>query len=139
MNVMKKAWEIARKGQKQFGGKVKEYFAQALKMAWEIVKNAMDNKFGFQEIQKKNGVLYFVVDDAEGLEVSFLTTGKSVRTGKEYTKRNGISQFKKGTNNKTGKAARLYNVVIHCGDIEIKLGDKVEIIKNSYDAKKWGL
>lgn len=41
MNVMKKAWEIARKGQKQFGGKVKEYFAQALKMAWVIVKNGM--------------------------------------------------------------------------------------------------
>lgn len=34
-NVMKKAWEIARKGQKQFGGKVSEYLAEALKMAWE--------------------------------------------------------------------------------------------------------
>lgn len=42
MNVMKKAWEIARKGQKQFGGKVKEYFAQALKMAWTIVKKGME-------------------------------------------------------------------------------------------------
>lgn len=42
MNVMKKAWAIARKGQKQFGGKVKEYFAQALKMAWSIVKNGME-------------------------------------------------------------------------------------------------
>ncbi|HHB3507859.1 TPA: hypothetical protein ACORDH_004993 [Bacillus cereus] len=41
MNVMKKAWEIAHKGQKQFGGKVKEYFTQALKMAWVIVKNGM--------------------------------------------------------------------------------------------------
>lgn len=41
MNVMKKAWEIARKGQKQFGGKVKEYFAKALKMSWEIVKKGM--------------------------------------------------------------------------------------------------
>ncbi|PFW65271.1 hypothetical protein [Bacillus sp. AFS075034] len=134
MNVMRKAWEIARKGQKQFGGKVKEYFSQALKMAWEIVKNSMDNKFGFEEVAKKNGVIYFAVDDSEGLEVSFLTTEKSFRTGKEYTKRNGISQFKKGTNKKTGKVARLYNVSINCGDIEIKLGDKVEIIKNSRNA-----
>lgn len=39
-NVMKKAWEIAREGQKKFGGKVKEYFAEALKMAWSIVKAA---------------------------------------------------------------------------------------------------
>lgn len=41
MNVMKKAWGIARKGQKQFGGKVTEYFAQALKIAWSIVKKGM--------------------------------------------------------------------------------------------------
>ncbi|MGD7007636.1 hypothetical protein [Metabacillus sp. 84] len=40
-NVMVKAWEIARKGQKQFGGKIKEYFAQALQMAWNIVKKEM--------------------------------------------------------------------------------------------------
>jgi hypothetical protein len=43
MNVMKKAWAISRKGQKQFGGKVKEYFAQALKMAWSIAKKGMNN------------------------------------------------------------------------------------------------
>lgn len=39
MNVMKRAWEIARNGVKQFGGMVKEYFAVALKMAWAEVKN----------------------------------------------------------------------------------------------------
>jgi len=33
-NVMVRAWEIARKGQEQFGGKVSEYLAEALKMAW---------------------------------------------------------------------------------------------------------
>ncbi len=37
-NVMTNAWEIARKGQSEFGGKVKEYFAQALRMAWAIFK-----------------------------------------------------------------------------------------------------
>lgn len=35
---MTKAWEIARKGAKQFGGSVKQYFGEALKMAWAIVK-----------------------------------------------------------------------------------------------------
>lgn len=38
MNVMRMAWEIARKGAARFGGKVKEYFAEALKMAWTIIK-----------------------------------------------------------------------------------------------------
>lgn len=33
---MTKAWEIAKKGQKKFGGKVREYLAGALKMAWAL-------------------------------------------------------------------------------------------------------
>lgn len=39
-NVMTQAWEIAYKGQNKFGGKVKEYFTQALKMAWALVKKS---------------------------------------------------------------------------------------------------
>lgn len=39
--VMLKAWEIAREGVKKFGGKVKEYFAEALRIAWSIVKKSM--------------------------------------------------------------------------------------------------
>jgi hypothetical protein len=38
MNVMTRAWEIARKGAAKFGEKVKEYFAQALRLAWAEVK-----------------------------------------------------------------------------------------------------
>lgn len=41
-NVMAQAWEIARKGQEMFGGKVKEYFAEALRQAWIIVKKGME-------------------------------------------------------------------------------------------------
>ena len=37
---MTKAWEIAAKGAAQFGGSVKSYFAQSLKMAWAIVKSS---------------------------------------------------------------------------------------------------
>ena len=32
--VMTRAWEIAREAVDNFGGKVKEYFSEALKMAW---------------------------------------------------------------------------------------------------------
>lgn len=42
MNVMKKAWEIAREGQKKFGGKVSEYFAEALRIAWALFKKVSD-------------------------------------------------------------------------------------------------
>ena len=37
-NVMTRAWEIAREAVKNFGGKVKEFFSQSLKMAWEEIK-----------------------------------------------------------------------------------------------------
>lgn len=37
-NVMTMAWEIARKGATQFGGSVKSYFAEALKLAWAQIK-----------------------------------------------------------------------------------------------------
>lgn len=39
--IMTRAWEIARKGQRKFGGKVKDYFAIALKMAWEEAKDGI--------------------------------------------------------------------------------------------------
>src|SRR5699024_902516 len=57
-NVMKKAWEIAREGQKKFGGKVSEYFAKALKIAWAIVKQVKE-KLTLEEIARKIGNKYF--------------------------------------------------------------------------------
>lgn len=33
-NIMARAWRIAKEGQVKFGGKVSEYIAEALKMAW---------------------------------------------------------------------------------------------------------
>ena len=37
-NVMKSAWEIAYEGVAKFGGEVKEYFSEALKIAWDLFK-----------------------------------------------------------------------------------------------------
>lgn len=36
--IMKRAWEIAKKGQEKFGGKAIEYIAEALRMAWKEAK-----------------------------------------------------------------------------------------------------
>lgn len=43
--VMVRAWEIAREGQKKFGGNVREYFAIALKMAWSETKHTKKVSF----------------------------------------------------------------------------------------------
>lgn len=50
--IMKRAWEIARNGAKKFGGKVREYFAIALSIAWKEVK-AMATKLIGSEKQVK--------------------------------------------------------------------------------------
>lgn len=42
--VMVRAWEIARQAVNKFGGKVREFFRQALIMAWEEVKAPKLNK-----------------------------------------------------------------------------------------------
>lgn len=36
--IMKTAWEIARNGQQQYGGSVKIYFPESLKLAWQQAK-----------------------------------------------------------------------------------------------------
>ncbi len=55
-NVMTRAWEIAREGQKKFGGKVKEYFAQALVMAWEEIKKGVNKMEDLQAVILERGL-----------------------------------------------------------------------------------
>lgn len=134
---MTRAWEIAKEGQKRFGGKVKEYFAQALVIAWAEAKNQPE--IGLKKLGGKNGEMFFAVNDVEALEVTFLTTEMSSYNGKSYTKRNVIGRYQKATDNNTGAVVRIYRVAMHCGDIEIKLNGQMEFIKNSYDKKTWGI
>lgn len=54
-NVMKNAWEIARNAVKKFGGNVKEYFAESLKLAWAAFKKPTLNIF--KELRKLSAVM----------------------------------------------------------------------------------
>lgn len=45
-SVMNNAWKFARNGAKRFGGRPKEYFAEALKLAWKMYKQIRDKKGG---------------------------------------------------------------------------------------------
>lgn len=78
--IMSKAWEIAREGQKAFGGKVSEYFAEALKMAWAQAKNGLDiealEKKGFNRWTKGNmDRLYFNLEKSGDLELDYYKNG----------------------------------------------------------------
>ena len=79
-NIMVNAWRIAREGQKAFGGKVSEYFAQALKMAWAQAKNTIDveslEKKGFNRWTKGNmDRLYFNIQKSGHMDVDYYKTG----------------------------------------------------------------
>lgn len=78
--IMVNAWEIAREGQKAFGGKVREYFAQALKIAWAQAKNGLDietlEKKGFNRWTKGNmDRLYFNIERSGHMDVDHYKTG----------------------------------------------------------------
>ena len=51
--VMMRAWEIAREGQKKFGGKVSEYIAIALKIAWKEAKDGEMEKIKLKGTPKQ--------------------------------------------------------------------------------------
>lgn len=78
--LMSKAWEIAREGQKEFGGKVTEYFNEALKMAWAQAKSTIDiealEKKGFNRWTKGNyDRLYFNIEKSGHMDVDYYKTG----------------------------------------------------------------
>lgn len=78
--LMKEAWNIAKEGQKVFGGKVSEYFAEALKMAWAQTKNTISveslEKKGFNRWTKGNmDRLYFNIERSGHMEVDHYKTG----------------------------------------------------------------
>lgn len=79
-NIMVNAWTIAKEGQKTFGGKVSEYFAQALKMAWAQAKNTIDiealEQKGFNRWSKGDmDRLYFNIQKSGHMDVDYYKTG----------------------------------------------------------------
>lgn len=47
--LMKRAWELAKEGVKKFGGKVREYFAIALSIAWKEFKTMTTKLIGSEK------------------------------------------------------------------------------------------
>ncbi|MFU1797662.1 hypothetical protein ACM1RC_27610 [Paenibacillus azoreducens] len=124
--VMVRAWEIAKAAVVKFGGKVKEYFAQALAMAWAEVKNATTEHFGFTVARKLNGTMYFAVDDIEGLDVFYLGWKFNLK-GQKVTTRHKIVDGKPGVEKATGRRVMIFSATMD-NVLEIKVGDKVETV-----------
>ena len=99
-NIMKRAWEIAREGQRKFGGKVGEYFSISLKLAWKEVKSAMEKaqlkgtpkQVAWAEAIRENVITYIETCFEKGLEWYEAREAKNERIAQ--TKKEGIEQFK---------------------------------------------
>lgn len=91
--IMMRAWEIVRNAVAQFGGKAREYMAEALRMAWaeakgtaqqsrEDIIEALTKKFGRWTKQGFNGKvfdrIYFNATDL-GMEIEYYRTGNISR------------------------------------------------------------
>lgn len=82
-NVMAKAWEIARKGQKNFGGKVKEYIAQALRMAWALnKKGGVEMKGSEKQIAWAEDIKKHMHRQMDSLQTNLLNDHKDDKTRK---------------------------------------------------------
>lgn len=91
-NVMKRAWEIAKEGQKKFGGKVKEYFAESLKMAWAESRKATITTTTGSKKHKSWVALITGTDDRFGYARKFIEPSEQDGSGKTFELNNGIYQ-----------------------------------------------
>ncbi|ARF67199.1 hypothetical protein B7C51_04305 [Paenibacillus larvae subsp. pulvifaciens] len=109
MNVMKKAWEIAKDGAAKFGGKVKEYFAEALRMAWEEVKKVSKTTvedLGFVYMGLKQDLHRFIVN--ADVVVHQIYVRKVLDKGTTSDVKEVLEPIASGKNNKTGMDASFY-------------------------------
>lgn len=109
-NVMVRAWEIAKEGVKKFGGKVKEYFAMALKLAWKEAKRIAANEVGAIQLTGSEKQIKWAEDIrkvvVENIDSVFAVLDKSFEENKnELSERKleraekAIEELKKITNN----------------------------------------
>ena len=83
-SIMKRAWEIAKEAVKKFGGKVRQYFAEALRIAWAESKKAVKpiaerieelEALGFKRWQKGNMDRLYINASMLGLHYGRYNTG----------------------------------------------------------------
>ena len=134
-NVMVRAWEIAKAAVVKFGGKVKEYFSQALTMAWAEVKQPAD--FGFTVIQKLNGMLQFAINNIDGMNVYILSQETSIRTRKQYVKRHDMGDYRTGVEKATQRKVRIYNISMSAMAIEVVANGVSRIMNVKHGKLEW--
>lgn len=102
----------------------------------------MENKFGFEVVQNKQGTLFFLLDVVDGLKVKFFGTEFETLKGAEFWKTarakkvgKELSPVKKGI--KDGKEMFMYSISTDNFKLEISANGKVETLKIYNGATEW--
>lgn len=108
--VMMKAWEIARHGQEQFGGKASEYLSEAMKMAWGIIKfderDFASNKAIFTKLSTELEELTIRCNEINP-EVKIMKSEKLLKNITPYNAKIGINNVRKMVNHYTSHLSRM--------------------------------
>ncbi|WP_203363104.1 hypothetical protein [Bacillus sp. REN10] len=123
MNVMTRAWEIAKAAVVKFGGKVKEYFAESLKLAWKEVKNAVANLVELKGSDKQ-------IAWANDIRDIFISHLPAIRTL--------ITEYEKQENAKLKSSQNLKDLLVHLEEKENRAGVWINAFKSVTDKYETG-
>lgn len=127
--VMVRAHQIARTLEGDYAARM----SLALTQAWAETK---DTDLGFREMMNKNGVMYFITNDIDGMEVYFLAEERSALNGKLVTRRKPV-EFKKVVEKATGKVVRLFDTQIFRAKFEFRYHGKVQTLTLDRGRMMW--
>lgn len=98
--------------------------------------SAMQDKIGFAEFKKINGMLYFTTHDIDGLTVQTADKAISGRTGKPYIKRAPLS-YKTGTIDATQAHVRMYAITMYDETVEFTLNGETATLRIERGKLTW--
>ena len=132
-NIMKNAWEIARKGQQQFGGKVSEYLSEAMKIAWAQAKVNEPVYIEVSEGSRKHRsyVAEIVGEDAQwGFARHFISKDhENLRIKFAYMENGNVYEVQDGGD-------RHYVHIVNGKVVEIEKSEVLEIVNGNNRIKK---
>lgn len=129
-NVMTTAWEIARIGVAKFGGKVKEYFAESLRLAWKMFKKEGESNVKVSKWTNERGAVIEMHTEHVTEEVLGFDEGLGVNLTKKADEIKIVKLILNGQEVDTIGTARLTNngnPVVKTSNV--KFGGKKTIIQ----------
>lgn len=131
--VMQRAWQLAKQGAKQFGGKAKEYFAISLRMAWAEIKE--------ESAMKEKESIYIMGTVRRGIDYNDYYTSSEMKKDEAVTEYNNLCKEWDKVNPGNGYKGQL--VGAECAEITpdgkvyvfFQVGNKIGLPKKVWEIR----